>query len=59
MDEGIVIHTLEAADDSFVSLKLPENEARIAALIQEIEPTGIVYDVLRDYGIGDLNSDEV
>ena len=58
MDDGIVIHTLETAEDSFVSLKLPENETRISALVQEIAPTGIVFDVLRDYGIGDLNSDE-
>ena len=58
VDDGIVIHTLETAEDSFVSLKLPENEGRISCLIQEVEPTGIVYDVLRDYGIGDLNSDE-
>jgi RecA-family ATPase len=58
LDEGIIIHTLENADDSFVSLKLPENEARISALIQEINPTGVIYDVLRDYGIGDLNADE-
>jgi hypothetical protein len=31
---------------------------RISALIQEMHPTGVVYDVLRDYGIGDLNGDE-
>ena len=58
MDDGIVIHTLETAEDSFVSLKLPENEVSVSALIQDIKPTGVVYDVLRDYGIGDLNSDE-
>jgi len=32
VDDGIVIHTLETAEDSFLSLKLPENEARISAL---------------------------
>ena len=58
VDDGIAIHTLETAEDSFVSLKLPENEARISALVQEFGPTGVVYDVLRDYAIGDLNSDE-
>ena len=41
-----------------MSLKLPENEARVSALIQEAKTTGVVYDVLRDYGIGDLNGDE-
>ena len=51
VDEGIFIHTLETPEDSFVSLRLPENEARIAALIQDINPTGIIYDVLRDYGM--------
>ena len=58
MDESISIHTLELPEDSFVSLKLPENEGRISALIQDINPTGVIYDVLRDYGIGDLNADE-
>jgi hypothetical protein len=58
VDEGMVIHTLETAEDSFVSLRLAENEARVSALIQETHPTGVIYDVLRDYGIGDLNADE-
>ena len=50
VDEGMLIHTLETAEDSFVSLKMPENEARILDLIREFEPTGVVYDVLRDFG---------
>ena len=58
VDDGIAIHTLENPEDSFVSLKLPENEGRIASLIQDINPTGVVFDVLRDYGVADLNSDE-
>ena len=58
VDEGMIIHTLETAEDCLLSLKLPENEARIAALVQETQPNGVVYDVLRDYGIGDLNGDE-
>ena len=58
IDDGVFIHTLETPEDSFVSLTLPENEARIAARIQEINPTGVIYDVLRDFGIGDLNKDE-
>ena len=41
VDDGIVIHTLENPEDSFVSLKLPENEGRIASLIQDINPTGV------------------
>ena len=57
VDEGMVIHTLECDTDSFLSLSLPENEERISALIQEINPTGVIYDVLRDFGIGDLNGD--
>jgi hypothetical protein len=58
VEEGMVIHTLETAEDSFVSLRLAENEARVSTLIQETHPTGVIYDVLRDYGIGDLNADE-
>ena len=57
VDEGMVIHTLECDTDSFLSLNIAENEARISALIQEINPAGVIYDVLRDFGIGDLNGD--
>ena len=34
--DGMFIHTLETAEDSFVSLRIPENEAKISTLIQEI-----------------------
>jgi hypothetical protein len=53
---AILLHFAERAP--LALLKLLENETRISALVQEIAPTGIVFDVLRDYGIGDLNSDE-
>ena len=45
VDEDMVIHTLECDTDSFLSLNLTENEERISALIQEINPTGVIYDV--------------
>lgn len=58
VDEGMIIHTLETAEDSFASLRIPENELKIAARIKEFAPTGVAFDVLRDFGIGDLNGDE-
>jgi RecA-family ATPase len=58
VDDGIDIHTLETAEDSFVSLKVLENETRISALIQKREYAGILFDVLRDFQVGDLNGDE-
>jgi RecA-family ATPase len=54
---GIRIHTLELPQDSFLSLSVPENEGAISEVIQEFQPTGIVFDVLRDFAIGDLNTD--
>ena len=57
VDEGMAIHTLECDADAFLSLNVAENEARISALIQEINATGVIFDVLRDFGIGDLNGD--
>lgn len=54
---GIRIHTLELPQDSFLSLSVPENEGAISEVIQAYQPTGIVFDVLRDFAIGDLNTD--
>lgn len=51
------IHTLESDEDSFVSLSDPGAVHRIDAAIQDYNPDVVVFDVLRDFATGDLNSD--
>ena len=57
LDGGLRIHTLETEDDTFVSLSNPETGERIAALLRDFNANVIVFDVLRDFGTGDLNTD--
>lgn len=57
VDEHLLIHTLETGDDSFLHLNVAENQERIARVIEQREWTGVVFDVLRDYSIDDLNAD--
>jgi hypothetical protein len=56
-DEGTFIHTIETETDALLTLSLEANQRQIVRAIREIEPDGIVYDVFRDFDIGDLNSD--
>jgi len=58
LDECLRIHTLETEDDAFVTLSTLETADRIAALTADFPANVIVYDVLRDFATGDLNSDE-
>lgn len=58
LDECLRIHTLETEDDSFVTLSRPETADRIEALTAEFPANVLVFDVLRDFATGDLNSDE-
>lgn len=57
VNEGIRIHTLEADEDSFVTLSDPGAVQRIEDAIKEFNPDVVVFDVLRDFATGDLNSD--
>jgi hypothetical protein len=52
-----VWHTLENADDSFLTLASTENQQRIEEAIALYKPDLIVWDVLRDFAIDDPNSD--
>ena len=58
LDECLRIHTLETEDDTFVSLSNPATGDRIAAILGDFPANVIVYDVLRDFGTGDLNADQ-
>ena len=51
VNEGVFFHTLETEADSLLSLAVEKNEKEIARLIQDLKPTGVIYDVLRDFGI--------
>ena len=57
VNDCLVIHTLETGDDSFLHLNIAENQERIVALIDSYPSTGVIFDVLRDFGTDDLNSD--
>ena len=57
VDECLLIHTLETGDDSFLHLNIPENQERIAKVIEQRQWTGVVFDVLRDYSVDDLSPD--
>lgn len=58
LDDRIVLHTLENSNDVFMR---PTSESVADRLIESIihhDPDIVVVDVLRDFGIGDLNTDE-
>jgi hypothetical protein len=58
LDEHLFIHTLEHDEDTFVALGNPDGQQRVADAIEAYTADIVVYDVLRDFGAGDLNSDQ-
>jgi hypothetical protein len=58
LDDHLFIHTLEHDEDTFVSLGNPEGQQRVADAIAYHSADIVVYDVLRDFGAGDLNADQ-
>ena len=57
LDDCLRIHTLETDEDTLVSLNSEENRQRIRDLLSDFPADVVVYDVLRDFGAGDLNTD--
>lgn len=57
VEETLRIHTLETDNDSLLHLNEPENVRRLEAIIRTLNPDVLACDPLRDFGIGDLNSD--
>ena len=57
VDQSLVIHTLETDSDMLLHLSEAGNVRRLEATIRKVNPAIVSFDPLRDFGIGDLNSD--
>jgi len=57
VDENLLIHTLETEDDLLLHLSEPENVRRLEGTIRKLNPAIVSFDPLRDFAVGDLNSD--
>jgi hypothetical protein len=57
VEENLFIHTLETDNDSLLHLGEPENVRRLEASIRKFSPAIVSFDPLRDFAVGDLNSD--
>lgn len=58
IDRHLSIHTLESDEDGFLCLANPQTQIAIEELITDTKPDVVVFDPLKDFGIGDLNKDE-
>jgi hypothetical protein len=58
LDAALFIHTIEHDEDAHVCLAHPEGLQRVTDVISTYRPDVVVYDVLRDFSSGDLNSDQ-
>jgi hypothetical protein len=58
LDAALLIHTIEHDEDAHVCLAHPEGLRRVTDVISTHRPDVVVYDVLRDFSSGDLNSDQ-
>lgn len=57
LDDCLRIHTLETDEDTLVALNSEDNRQRIRDLLADFPADVVVYDILRDFGAGDLNTD--
>jgi hypothetical protein len=57
LDANLRLHTIEHDEDTFVSLGSETGKARIHQAIKTFPADVVVFDVLRDFSIGDLNND--
>ena len=58
LDEKIVFHTIENRFDRLLRPSNPKSASRMEKAIRHHNPDVVVIDVLRDFAIGDINSDE-
>jgi hypothetical protein len=57
VEERLFIQTLEKDSDSLLYLSEPENVRRLESVVRKFNPAMVAFDPLRDFGIGDLNTD--
>ncbi len=57
VEDNLLIHTIETDSDALISLDDPESARRVQAVIRRYNPDIVGIDPLRDFAIGDLNSD--
>lgn len=57
IESNVHFHTLEQDADGMIYLDLPEHRERVEQAIAEIQPHIVVFDPLRDCGLGNLNED--
>lgn len=57
VENNLILHTLETDRDSILSLSFPDTEARLTELVTTLNPDVVVFDPLKDFGFGDLNTD--
>jgi hypothetical protein len=57
VEERLFIQTLEKDSDSLLYLSEPENVRRLESIVRKFNPAIVAFDPLRDFGIGDLNTD--
>lgn len=55
--ENLLIHTIETDSDALIAMADPESANRLQAVIRRYNPDIVGIDPLRDFAIGDLNSD--
>lgn len=57
VEEKLLIHTVETDADLLLSLGDPQSAARLETAIRKYDPDVVGLDPLRDFAMGDLNSD--
>jgi hypothetical protein len=57
LDANLRLHTIEHDEDTFVSLGSDSSRERVQQTIKAFPADVVVFDVLRDFGVGDLNND--
>lgn len=57
LDANLRFHTIEHDEDTFVSLSSETSKARVQQAIKNFPSDVVVFDVMRDFAVGDLNAD--
>lgn len=58
VESNLKIHTLETSVDKLLYLSDPNNCRRVGSIVRRVNPAIVGFDPLRDFSIGDINTDE-